>query len=128
MVASLKYFELWILKFSTFLMGCSICFYLQSEFKLTAVVAAALTGFLGTFIPDTKRIESTHVHATIYMGAFVAMGSKVVSAGPWQILLVSLLGSTIYFFISPYFKGLGGRLGLIAFISSLLGFAMRFWL
>ncbi|MDG0815974.1 hypothetical protein NWE73_06350 [Bdellovibrio sp. PAP01] len=115
------------MKFGTFLLGCSFCFFLQSQYQLTAVVAAALTGFLGSFIPDTKRIESTHVHATIYMGAFVAMGSRVVNAGPGQILLVSFLGSSIYFFMSPYFKGLGGRLGLIAFISSLLGVAIRFW-
>lgn len=128
MVGSLKYFELWALKFSAFLSGSFFCFFLQSQFQIRAVVAAALTGFLGTFIPDTKRIEKTHVHATIYMGAFIAMGSRVVEAGPWQILWVSVLGSTIYFLISPYFKGMGGRLGLIAFISSLLGWAMRHWL
>ena len=128
MVLSLQYFERWLLKFGTFFGGCLFCFYLQSRFALSPVISAALTGFLGTFIPDTKRIESTHVHATIYMGAFVAMGSKVVTAGPGEILLVSFLGSTIYFFVSPYLKGLGGRLGLIAFISSLLGVALRFWL
>lgn len=127
MVRSLRYFELWFLKFSTFLLGCYFCFYLQSHFKLSVVIAAALTGLLGTLIPDTKRIDSVHVHANIYMGAFVAMGSKVVDAGPLQILLVSLIGSTLYFVISPFFKGLGGKLGLIAFISSLLGLAMRLW-
>ncbi|WP_347358588.1 hypothetical protein [Bdellovibrio sp.] len=62
-----------------------------------------------------------------HTGAFVAMGSKTVDAGAAQILLVSLMGSTIYVVISPYFKGLGGRMGLIAFISSLLGIAMRYW-
>lgn len=128
MILSFKHFELWLLKFGTFLLGCYFCFYLQSQHHLSAVVAAALTGLIGSFIPDTKRIESTHVHATIYMGAFVAMGAKTVSAGPWQILLVSFIGSSIYFIARPYFKGLGGRLGLIAFISSLLGAAMRFWL
>ena len=95
---------------------------------MTAVLAAALTGFLGTLIPDNKKLDSVHVHANIYMGAFVAMGSKVVESGAWQILLVSVFGSAIYFFISPLFKGFGGRLGLIAFISSLLGLALRHWL
>ncbi|KYG67429.1 hypothetical protein AZI86_01855 [Bdellovibrio bacteriovorus] len=95
---------------------------------MSAVLAAAITGFLGSFLPDTKRIDGTHIHATIYIGAFVAMGSQVVSAGPLQIFLVSFIGTTIYFLITPYLKGLGGRLGLIAFISSLLGVAMRFWL
>jgi hypothetical protein len=128
LIFSWIFFERWLLKFGTFLLGCWFCFYLQSEHQLAAVVAAALTGLLGTFIPENKRIESTHIHANIYMGAFVAMGSKVVSAGPWQILLVSFIGSSIYFFMTSYFKGFGGRLGSIAFISSLLGIAMRLWL
>lgn len=127
MTLSVKNIELWFLKFLTFLIGCSFCFFLQSEYHLSVVVAAALTGLMGTFIPESKRIDSVHVHANIYMGAFVAMGSKVVSAGPEQILLVSFLGSSIYFLMSPYFKGFGGRLGLIAFISSLLGIGMRWW-
>lgn len=91
-------------------------------------MAAAVTGFLGSFLPETKRIEGTHIHATIYIGAFVAMGAQVVNAGPLQIFIVSLIGTTIYFLVTPYFKGLGGRLGLIAFIASLLGLAMRLWL
>lgn len=128
MVSSLKFFELWAFKFITFLIGCAFCFYLQSSLKLSAVVAAALTGFLGTFIPSSKRIDGTHVHALVYMGAFVAMGSRVVTADYVQILIVSFIGSTLYFFISPYFKGLGGRLGLFAFIASLLDLALRFWL
>lgn len=123
-----RHAELWFYKFVTFLAGCYFCFYLQAQFQWTAVVAAAFTGLLGTFIPQTKRIESVHVHANIYMGAFVAMGSKVVSAGPWEILLVSIIGSTVYFALTPHLKGFGGRLGAIAFISSLLGIAMRLWL
>ncbi|MBO9667588.1 MAG: hypothetical protein J7501_12335 [Bdellovibrio sp.] len=92
------------------------------------MISAALVGLLGTFIPETKRIESTHIHANIYMGAFVGMGSKIVEAGPWEILLVSFIGSSIYFWMSRYFKGFGGRLGLIAFISSVLGFVLRLYL
>ncbi|KYG67850.1 hypothetical protein AZI87_00790 [Bdellovibrio bacteriovorus] len=128
MTATLRNFELWLLKFLTFFGGCFFCFYLQSHFKWTPVVAASLTGLLGTFIPDTKRIEGAHIHALVYTGAFVAMGSRVVDAGLWQILLVSVVGSTIYFCLGARFKGLGGRLGFIAFVSSLLGIALRYWL
>ncbi|WP_413586929.1 hypothetical protein [Bdellovibrio sp. HCB274] len=101
------------------------CFFFQAQLEFSVVASAALTGLLGTFIPDTKRIESTHVHANIYMGAFVAMGSKITQQGFWQILLVSAIGSLIYLVMSQYFKGMGGRLGLIAFISSLLGLALK---
>ncbi|WII72356.1 hypothetical protein QJS83_00560 [Bdellovibrio sp. 22V] len=91
------------------------------------MIAASFTGLLGTFIPDSKRIEGTHIHATIYIGAFVAMGSKVVDAGLKEILFVSIIGSLIYSFVSPYLRGLGGRLGFIAFVASLMGVALRFW-
>lgn len=128
MAKQLRYFELWFLKGLSFFCACYFCFFLQSHFGLNAVIAASLTGLLGSFIPDTKRIDGTHIHATVYIGAFVAMGSKVVDAGPWQILFVSVIGTTIYFLLLPYVKGFGGRLGFIAFVSSLLGVALRFWL
>lgn len=128
MTISVRNFQLWTIKFLFFLAGCYLCFFLQAELKLTAVVAAAITGLLGTFIPESKHIEKTHVHSTIYSGAFVAMGSRVVEAGPWQILLVSAVGSGIYFLTYRRITGIGGRLGLIAFISSLLGVALRYWL
>lgn len=92
---------------------------------MSPVEAAAVTGLLGTFIPETKHIESNHIHANIYMGAFVAMGSKITEQGFWEILMVSAIGSLIYFVMSRYFKGIGGRLGLIAFVSSLLGLALK---
>lgn len=121
----LRYFELWLFKFATFLLGCMTCFYFQAKLGMDVVMAAALTGLLGTFIPENKRIDNNHIHANIYMGAFVAMGSKVTEQGFWQILFVSAIGSLIYFVMSRYFKGMGGRLGLIAFVSSLLGLALK---
>ena len=125
---SLKQIESWSWQFGFFLAGCLGCFYLQAQWQWTPVISAAFVGLIGTFIPEPKRIAQTHVHATIYSGAFVAMGSKGVDAGPWQIFAVSLVGSSLYFFLRPYFNGLGGRLGLIAFISSLLSVALRIWL
>ncbi|MFM6927889.1 MAG: hypothetical protein ACKOX6_05455 [Bdellovibrio sp.] len=91
-------------------------------------MSAALVGLVGTFIPESKRIAQTHIHATIYSGAFVAMGSRGVDAGAWQIVVVSFVGSSLYFFLRPYFNGMGGRLGLIAFISSLLSVTLKIWL
>ncbi|WP_413580909.1 hypothetical protein [Bdellovibrio sp. HCB288] len=125
MSKQLHYFQLWLLKFLTFLLGCMTCFYFQAKWGMSTVESAALTGLLGTFIPESHRIDRNHVHANIYMGAFVAMGSKITEQGFWEILLVSAIGSLIYFVMSQYFKGMGGRLGTIAFISSLLGLALK---
>lgn len=125
---SLKQIELWSLQFGFFLAGCLSCFYLQAQWQITPVVSAAFVGLVGTFIPESKRIAQTHIHATLYSGAFVAMGSRGVDAGFWQIMVVSVVGSSLYFFLRPYFNGMGGRLGLIAFISSLLSVALKVWL
>lgn len=125
---SLKQIELWVLQFGFFLAGCLACFYLQARWQITPVVSAALVGLLGTFIPESKRIAQTHIHATIYSGAFVAMGSRGVDAGLGQIVVVSIIGSSIYFVLRSHFNGMGGRLGLIAFISSLLSVILKVWL
>lgn len=91
-------------------------------------MAAAFTGILGTFIPENKKLSRVHTHSTIYTGAFVAMGAHVVQAGALEVLGLSIIGSVIYFLMLPYCNGFGGRMGLIAFITSLLGAAVMYLL
>ena len=88
-------------------------------------MAAAAIGLLGTFIPNNRRIDNVHIQSTIYSGAFVAMGSRLDQTSVWQLLLVSLIGSTLYFILDRYVKGLGGKLGLIAFVSTVLSLLLR---
>ena len=125
MPVSLRHIELWILKFLFFLFGCWLSFFLQSTYHISGVMAAALIGFLGSFIPENSRIEHFHVQATIYTGTFVAMGSKINHTDYGQLFLVSAVATTIYFALDRYFKGLGGKLGLIAFISTLFSLFLR---
>ncbi|AZZ35581.1 hypothetical protein CIK05_01795 [Bdellovibrio sp. qaytius] len=89
------------------------------------MLAAASIGFLGTFIPNTRRIDQIHIQATIYTGTFVAMGSKIDQTSLWQLFMVSAIGTTLYFALDRYFKGLGGKLGSIAFITTLLSLFLR---
>ena len=125
MILTLRHIELWLFKFIYFLSGCWMCFYIQSELHLSAVMAAAAIGLLGTFIPNNRRIDKIHIQSTIYSGAFVAMGSRLDQTSVWQLLLVSLIGSTLYFILDRYVKGLGGKLGLIAFVSTVLSLLLR---
>lgn len=119
------YLQTWSLQFLFFFLGCFICLFIQNRFQLPSVVAAALIGFVGSFIPESRHIESIHVHSLLYMGAFVAMGSRVVDMHWLQIGLISVLGTAFYLLLSPYFKGFGGRLGMYAFITSILGLLIR---
>ena len=102
-----------------------MCFFLQSHFSFSSVLAAASIGFLGTFVPKNPRIDHLHIQATVYTGTFVAMGSRIDQTSLWQLLLVSAIGTTLYFILDRYLKGLGGKLGAIAFISTLLSLLLR---
>jgi hypothetical protein len=119
-----RYGELWFYKFLSFFIGCWLCLNLQSHLGWGPVISAALVGFLGSFFPENRKIHSAHIQANIYIGAFVGMGSKALSTNSVHIALIALLGSLLYFLLTPYFKGLGGKLGMIAFVSSLLSFVM----
>lgn len=127
MSLTMRHLELWIFKFICFLTGCWLCFFLQSELAFNTVLAAASIGFLGTFIPNNRKIGQLHIQATIYTGTFVAMGSKIDHTSAWQLFLVSALGTTLYFISDRYFKGLGGKLGSIALITTLLSLLLRSW-
>ncbi len=122
---SIRSLQLWASKVFCFFCGCWLCFFLQSHFHFNSVLAAATIGFLGTFIPQIRRLDHVHIQATVYTGTFVAMGSMIEHATPWQILLLSMIGTTLYFVLDRHFKGLGGKMGAIAFITTLLGLLLR---
>ncbi len=122
---SARYLELWTLKFFCFFGGCWLCFFLQSHLRFSSVLAAASIGFFGTLIPKNPRLDPLHIQATIYTGTFVAMGSAIDQTSLWHLLLVSTIGTTVYFLMDRRLKGLGGKLGAIAFISTLLSLLLR---
>lgn len=101
-------------------MGCYSCWLLQSLFGWTAILAAATVGLMGTFIPAPSLLDHRGVQAAIYAGTFAGMCSPNILENPWHILIVSFFGTILYFFTKPHLKGFGGKLGTIAFFSSML--------
>lgn len=101
--------------FFGFFTGCMICHLLRSHAGADAVTGAALAGFAGTLIPLPKRTDKEGVRAAIYSGAFAGMCSSNVIGTPIQVPLVSLVGAVFYLALTPFFQGIGGKLGAIAF-------------
>jgi len=106
---------LYLRKFAAFYLGCVSCYLLQTHFQLSAVLASAAVGFLAPSLPTTPEIQ-----AAVAIGAFAGMCSPRVMPGHLHVLIISLFGSAVYLLMRPYFKGVGGKLGFIAFVSSLL--------
>jgi hypothetical protein len=97
----------------TFL-GAYFTYALSLSMNMNVVIASALIGILGHFFIKKHEIA-------IYCGSFAGMTS-VFLLSPIQMVFLSFLCATLYIFSTQLFKGLGGKLGTIAFASGLLTF------
>jgi hypothetical protein len=97
--------------FCAFYLACFACLALRDQLGLSPVIASALVGFVGSFIPLLSSI--------IYIGSFAGMCAPVHLVNPYHILAISFFGTGIYLVTKNRFVGLGGKMGAIALASSL---------
>lgn len=114
-----------IAKFLCFFLGCFLCFLLHTKIEMSAVMASCLVGLLGTFIPLSSFGNVKNLQNAIYAGSFAGMCSAGVLNHYSQIILLSLLGASFYLLTLDLFKGFGGKLGAIAFISVSLVYLLK---
>jgi hypothetical protein len=112
--------KVFIIKFTAFYFACLLCFTLQTSFGFSPVLSSALIGFAGSFYWFSTEVEKSGIHAVIYAGSFAGMASVKYLTGTGHILLISLIGTSLYLWSKPHLKGFGGKLGTIAFISTLI--------
>jgi uncharacterized membrane protein YeaQ/YmgE (transglycosylase-associated protein family) len=112
--------RLYLKKFAAFYGGCLACYLLQRNAHLSAVAASALAGLLGTLIP------SPGIQGAIYAGSFAGMCSQEILGGHLQVFFLSAVGAAVYLWAKPRFTGFGGKLGAVAFVSSLCLLAVLF--
>lgn len=102
------------------------CYLLQAKWHLNSVLSAAIVGTCGTFITPPKRYPKILFESLILSGAFIAMGTFFITHSILFLFFASITSATLFILLESYFHGLGGRLGFIAFISSLLSLLMSF--
>lgn len=113
------------LKYLAFFAGCYACFFMQVIFHQTAVFSAAAVGFAGTFLHFPKIYERQGLHSALFAGSLAGMCSREILTGPWDVVWVSGFGAIIFVLARPHGNGVGGKLGTIAFVSSLMFFVSR---
>ena len=99
--------------------GCLSCFYLQSALNIPAFFASALVGFLGSFIPTSYLVNTKPLIACVYTGSFSAMCSLSFFTSSFDTIILGVLTGVYYITMARYFRGFGGKLGTIGFLSSL---------
>ena len=95
-----------------FSFGCLSTFYLP----FSAVLSSCLVGLIGSFFPFPKE-KRGDFSAAIYSGSFAGMSSEFVFSHVGIIFAVSLFGGIIFTLLINRLKGIGGKLGTVAFLS-----------
>lgn len=94
-----------------FSLGAALTLGLYHYTPMDNIAAASLVGLGSTTF--LKKFETP-----LYAGAFLGMSSAFFMA-PIPFLFTLALGGAIYVFVAPYFNGLGGKLGFLAWMTAL---------
>ncbi|MFY7787743.1 MAG: hypothetical protein ACOVQA_07695 [Thermoflexibacteraceae bacterium] len=97
-------------------LGATVTFLLQKQ-GLPAVAAASVVGLCSAVIGHFTQLSYLPVVA--FAGAFVGMTSPNIASLPLIIVAAACAG-LLYNVSTNTFVGMGGRLGVIAFLSVLL--------
>lgn len=105
---------------SASMLGAVATYVLTQNFAIPVVISTSLVGLAGYFLSqEIKKSLSTDLAPVIYMGAFVGMSAKNVF--PLEFIVIAgLLAGILFIFLGNVFNGCGGKLGSIAFISTVL--------
>lgn len=114
--------KLFCLKLLAFSAGAYFCFYLQRSCQLPGAFSAAITGFTGSFLHFPKLYEKKGLHSSIYAGSFAAMSSTELVEDSSHLILLCLICTAFYLLSKPHLNGFGGKLGTVAFVSSIVFF------
>lgn len=114
-----------LMKTTLFYLGCLCCYTLQVEFGIHAVMAATTVALIGSFINFPKKYRSRNFPAVIYSGTFAGMCSPAILRGHSDVIVLSLIGTVLYLLALPYAKNFGGKLGTVAFVSSVIFVVLR---
>lgn len=118
MVSSAVSLDYWLILY--FSVGAAGTYLLSAKLKLSVVFASALMGLLGAIVlPMIHGNPGVTLAVGLFCGTFIGMSSVERLYNLRSVLLASLLGAVIFSYTQPYFTGLGGKLGAIAFGSSI---------
>ena len=102
------------------LLGCGACAWLVQQHAVSPTLASASLLLLSSFIPLRSSKNPSSIRAAFGMGTFIGMDSSQIVAGPAALVLLVLLGLCLTILARPYFRGVGGRMGALAFITTAL--------
>ncbi|WP_027338951.1 hypothetical protein [Halonatronum saccharophilum] len=111
------------LNISTLLIIYSICgavgtYVLSVRFNKGPVLSSAIVGLLaGIVLPLIYGDLGTQLALMAFCASFAGMSSKDILDNEFLVLISGIITALIFIFTTPYLGGLGGKLGMTAFVS-----------
>lgn len=105
--------------FIVFTIGSLGTYFINEKYKIGVVVASSLLGLTSGLILPNVFLNGSSLSVALFCGTFIGMSTTSKLSTRVSVIIASIIGTIIYLYTAPYFAGLGGKLGLIAFGSSI---------
>ena len=99
--------------------GGAITTFSLQKYGFSSVVASCIAGLTGALLGNYLKLP--HFSLIVFTGSFIGMTSTSIGTLPLMVA-GGVLSGLMYSYSINMFKGLGGRLGTIAFISLAIAF------
>ena len=105
--------------FIVFIIGSLGTYFINKKYKIGSIVASSLLGLtFGLILPNVFS-DGNSLAIALFCGTFIGMSTTSKLSTSISVIIASIIGTIVYLYTAPYFAGLGGKLGLIAFGSSI---------
>jgi len=105
--------------FIVFIIGSLGTYLINEQYDIGVVTASSLLGLtFGLILPNVFS-HGGALAVALFCGTFIGMSTSSKLSTRVSVLIATIIGTIIYLYTAPYFAGLGGKLGLIAFGSSI---------
>jgi hypothetical protein len=105
--------------FIIFILGALSTYIINTGLKTGAVLASSLLGLIGGLVFPNVFSSGQALAVALFCGTFIGMSTSAKLTTWFSVIQASIIGTIIYLYTAPYFAGLGGKLGLIAFGSTI---------
>jgi hypothetical protein len=102
------------------LLGVLSTFYLKERYRFSTVFASALTTLIFSIPLIVFYADQSHYALIFYAASFLGMSGKEKLPNMFYVMFSGLVLAVVFYLMSDRFVGLGGKLGLTAFLSVLL--------
>jgi len=105
--------------FIVFIIGSLGTYFINDRYNIGVVTASSLLGLTFGLILPNVFFNGSALAVALFCGTFIGMSTTSKLENWASVILASAIGTIIYLYTAPYFAGLGGKLGLIAFGSTI---------